>query len=152
MPSCGVPWLNSCAPRYNTRRFPEPSTCAISVSVSPLNKYGGPLRCVPPSVISSAPNCAGAPALPGADAGCGGECLLVIDPLEAKPTSYDASIQTEHPFQSPQALQEARQFSAEGTAMSIDRAFALRDYPVFPRPCYLLRQTGQSGPIWLTSA
>src|SRR5215213_4773583 len=84
MPSCGLPWLNSCAPRYSTRRLPEPNTCAISVSVSPLNKYGGPLRCAPPSVISSAPNCAGAPAFPGADAGCGVGCLPIMGPLEAK--------------------------------------------------------------------
>jgi len=46
--------------------------------------------------------------------------LLIIDPLEANPTSYVASIQTEYPPLFPQALQEARQFSAEGTSMSID--------------------------------
>jgi hypothetical protein len=56
--------------------------------------------------------------------------LLIIDPLEAKPTSCAVSIQAEHPLQSLQALQEARQFSAEGTSMSIERAVALRDYPL----------------------
>jgi hypothetical protein len=37
-------------------RFPDSSTRAFSASVSPRNNGGGPLRCVPPSVISRAPN------------------------------------------------------------------------------------------------
>src|SRR6185295_8247575 len=94
---------------------------------------------------SNAPNCAGA--------GCGGECLPIMGPLEAKPeiltcVDTDGEQQTENmrlDCQIPgrhrpamlHALQLARQvpclFSVGGTSVSISRAIALRHYPALPR-------------------
>ena len=67
----------------------------------------------------------------------------------------DCQIPSRHRPAMLHALQLARQvpcsLSVEGTSVSISRAVALRRYPAFPRACRALRQSGQSGPVWLTS-